>query len=115
MRDPQPLDYARERRRQRRSPVERAFVILVIADTIAFAPAITVWRCFPAGPDVAWLSSASSAVATAAWGTYGLLCLAGVVILAATRRQDHGWAFSLALLFCGIMVCAGFCADVMSH
>jgi hypothetical protein len=114
-RDTQPLDYARKRPRQRRSPIERAFVILVIADTIAFAPAVTVWQCFPAASDANWLGSASSAVARAAWAAYGVLALAGVLVLVATRRQDHSWAFSLSLLLCGIMVCAGFCVDVMSH
>jgi hypothetical protein len=115
MRGRQALDYARERPRQRRSLIERAFVILVIADTVAFALAVTVWQISPPGANANWLSSASRAVTKGAWGAFGLLCLAGLLILVATRRQDHSWAFSLSLLLCGIMVCAGFCADVMSH
>ena len=113
--DSNQLPYARQRSTPRSDPIQRVFVIAVLAKTVVFSAAVLVWRFMPdaAGSEV--LNRVCAIIVGCNFAGYGLLFFGSLLILLAQRRQPRSWAFVLSAFFCALMGCVGLCADVMSH
>jgi len=113
--DSNQLSYARQKTQHSSHPIQRVFVMAVLANTAIFSPSAVFWKLLANRPEQSGGRSICADALGYTFAAYGVLFFVSLLILLAQRRQPRSWAFVLSAVFCALMGCAGLCADVMGH
>jgi hypothetical protein len=113
--EPQRLRYARHRPPRGVDLVQRLYVAAVGLNTAVHIGCHTIRLVTDRSSIEGSSSTLAGQLLEYSWTGYAILLLGGLLLMLAQRRQNRWWVFSLCVVFCGLMVCIGMFADIMSH